>query len=288
MNHLIITPAHNEEAHLPGLIASMVAQDARPERWLIVNDRSEDRTRALVLEAAQTHPWISLLDYDGDATRALGSKVARIVLWALERAPQDWDYFSKLDADIVLPPDYYSEIFRRFSADSNLAIASGVCATVVGDSREIERVPRDHTRGAIKTYARHAWDSFGGFPPAHGWDGIDGLRAQRAGFRTEHFPELVTEHHRPTGAARGALRGRFVTGTFAHFLGYHPLFMAARSVRRMVDPPRVSGGVALFAGYLWAKARRDPVFDEPETVAFLRKKQLTRLGLGWLSERSSR
>lgn len=288
LKHVVITPAHDEERHLPALIASMVAQTTRPTLWLIVDDRSVDRTRTLAEAAAAEHPWIEVLAFEGENKRALGSKVARIVLWALERAPDDWELFSKLDADIVLPPDYYAAMERRFTDDPELGIASGVCATVTGERRTVERVPLEHTRGAIKSYRRRCWDAMGGFPPTHGWDGIDGLRAQRAGFRTRHFPELVAEHHRPTGAARGHLRGKFVTGTFAHFLGYHPLFMVARSVRRMADPPLVGGGLAMLAGYVWARARGAPVFDEPETVALLRRKQLDRLGLGWLSERSRR
>ncbi len=288
MKHVVITPAHNEARYLPAVIDSVVAQTARPHRWLIVDDGSEDATRRIAEDAAREHPWIHVLTYEGENQRALGSKVARIMLWALERASADWDFFSKLDADIVLPPNYYEALFRRFELDPALAIASGTCAIMVRGERSIEHVPRDHTRGPIKTYRRTCWDEFGGFPATHGWDGIDGLRAQRAGFRTEHFPELVTEHLRPTGAARGHIRGKFVTGTFAHFLGYHPLFMVARSVRRMADPPLVGGGIAMLAGYLWARAKGAPVFDEPETVEFLRQKQLERLGLGWLNGRSSR
>lgn len=282
MKHVVITPAHDEAEYLPAVIDSMIAQTVRPELWLIVDDGSRDDTRAIADAAAAKHDWIEVLSYEGEAERALGSKVARIMLWALESAPRDWEFFSKLDADIVLPKDYYASIFDRFAEDSNLGIASGTCAIVVGGRKEIEQVPRDHTRGPIKTYRRECWDIIDGFPPTHGWDGIDGLRAQRAGFRTEHFPELVAEHLRPTGAARGHVRGKFVTGTFAHFLGYHPLFMVARSVRRMADPPRVSGGLAMLAGYVWAQALGKPVLDEPETVEFLRKKQLERLGLGWL------
>ncbi|MEM6731141.1 MAG: glycosyltransferase family A protein, partial [Myxococcota bacterium] len=221
--HVVITPAHNEEAHLPSLIASVVAQTAPPTQWLIVDDNSTDSTLYIAEAAAREHSWIEVLRYDGEHSRALGSKVARIVLWALERARPDWEFFSKLDADIVLPPHYYATLLDRFAESSSLGIASGTCADRVEGTLRLERVPADHTRGAIKTYRRGCWEATGGFPPTHGWDGIDNLRAQRLGFHTRHFSELVAEHQRPTGAARGLLHGRFVTGTFAHFLGYHPL-----------------------------------------------------------------
>ncbi|MEM6558701.1 MAG: glycosyltransferase family A protein [Myxococcota bacterium] len=280
MKHVVITPAHNEAKHLPGLIESMRSQALRPTQWIVVDDNSDDDTLEIMKAAALNEPWIRVLRFPDQSARKLGSKVARIVLWALERAEPNWDFFSKLDADIVLPPRYYAEIFTRFSEQPRLGIASGVCIAFQDGRRILEPTPNTHTRGAIKTYRRACWNATGGFPATHGWDGIDGLRARRLGFDTAHFPELEVEHRRPTSSADGTLRGRFVTGTFAHFLGYHPLFMAARGLRRMVDHPRVLGGAAMLAGFAWAYARGYTVLDEPETVEFLRREQLARLGLG--------
>ncbi len=43
----------------------------------------------------------------------------------------------------------------------------------------------------------------------------------------------------------------------------------------------VMGGMAMMAGYLWGHLRGGPVFEEREVVAFLRRNQLRKLGLGW-------
>ncbi|MEL6759281.1 MAG: glycosyltransferase family A protein [Myxococcota bacterium] len=281
MKHVVITPAHNEAKHLPGLVESMRSQTLRPTQWILVDDNSDDDTLEIMKAAAAANEsWIRVLSFPGQSARKLGSKVARIVLWALERAEPDWDYFSKLDADIALPPRYYAQILTRFSERPKLGIASGVCVASQNGRRVLEATPNTHTRGAIKTYRRGCWNETGGFPATHGWDGIDGLRARRLGFETAHFAELEVEHRRPTSSANGTLRGRFVTGTFAHFLGYHPLFMAARGLRRMTDRPRLIGGAAMLAGFAWAYARGYEVLDEPETVEFLRREQIARLGLG--------
>ena len=42
--YILITPARNEEINLARLIKSMVSQTHRPERWVIVDDGSTDRT----------------------------------------------------------------------------------------------------------------------------------------------------------------------------------------------------------------------------------------------------
>ena len=44
MKYVLITPAHNEAAFIQKTLDSMVAQTLLPERWVIVDDGSTDRT----------------------------------------------------------------------------------------------------------------------------------------------------------------------------------------------------------------------------------------------------
>ena len=53
--YIAITPARDEEQFLPGLIKSMAAQTRLPERWIVIDDGSADRTAQILDEAARMH-----------------------------------------------------------------------------------------------------------------------------------------------------------------------------------------------------------------------------------------
>ncbi|MBD3237029.1 MAG: glycosyltransferase [Candidatus Eisenbacteria bacterium] len=278
--HLVITPAHNEEVHLSGLIVAMVRQTVPPAEWIIVDDASTDRTAALVDAAAAEHPWIRRLVPPHATRRAVGGKVARLFLHGFSRANHgEWCFVSKIDADLSLPDDYFEQVFGRFAQDQRLGIAGGSCWERRGERLVLERVSTEHTRGALKSYRRECWEAIGGIRPVDGWDGIDNVMAQMHGWRTRSFEEIRAIHRRPTGAFRGVLRGRYTAGRFAAFMGYLPLFMLGRVLRRTLDRPLLIGGLAMGWGYLHHRLQRAARFDEPRVIAFLRQRQRERIGL---------
>ncbi|MDF1562228.1 MAG: glycosyltransferase family A protein [Deltaproteobacteria bacterium] len=288
IQHVVVTPVHNEQDHLPALLRSMAAQTLPPTEWILVDDHSTDGTRELIEAFCLEHPWARRIEGDVTVDRELGGKVARLFLQGLSRARTDWEFLSKIDADLTLPDDYFERVFQLFADRERLGIAGGGCYEYRNGKKWYEAVPPDHTRGALKTYRRACWDEWGGVRPVNGWDGIDGFLAQMNGWQTRSFPEIEVIHHRPSGSARGVIRGRFRAGEFAHFMGYHPLFLAARCLRRAADRPAVLGSLALGAGFVWSHLRDRPVFEEREVVEYLRERQLRRLGLGVLLDRASR
>ncbi|HEY4952011.1 MAG TPA: glycosyltransferase, partial [Verrucomicrobiae bacterium] len=58
MKYVLITPAHNEEAFIAQTLDSVTAQTQLPERWVIVDDGSTDRTAEIVAGYAQNFSWI--------------------------------------------------------------------------------------------------------------------------------------------------------------------------------------------------------------------------------------
>ena len=70
MNYVLITPAHNEEKFITKTLDSMVAQTLLPERWVIVDDGSTDRTAEIVGKLRETLS----LDRPGSAAAALGTQ----------------------------------------------------------------------------------------------------------------------------------------------------------------------------------------------------------------------
>ena len=94
-----------------------------------------------------------------------------------------------------------------------------------------------------------------------------------------NFPEIKAIHLRKTGSRGGELRGCFEAGRIAHHMGYHPIFIIVRSIHRMLSGPFIVGGFAMLFGFFKNWISGSPIFEEGETVRYLRRKQLKRLGL---------
>jgi hypothetical protein len=104
-----------------------------------------------------------------------------------------------------------------------------------------------------------------------GWDGIDELKAQSRGWQTRIVPGLSFRHHRPVGARDGGShRRRLAEGRGAHYMGYRPSYLFARSLYQARHDPRA---LAMVVGYLDSALRRRPVLDDPDAVRHLREKQ---------------
>ena len=58
--YVLITPARNEANFIELTLKSVVAQSARPVKWVIVNDGSTDGTAEIVKKYASANPWIEL------------------------------------------------------------------------------------------------------------------------------------------------------------------------------------------------------------------------------------
>ncbi|MEU9120958.1 glycosyltransferase family 2 protein [Streptomyces sp. NPDC048506] len=112
----VIVPAHNEEEGLPATLESLARQTVRPDRILVVDDGSTDRTG----EVAASHGVTVLRP-----PRNLGSK-AKAQNHALPHCTTD--LVLAVDADTVLAPDYIETVVPVFD-DPAVSIAAGTVRT---------------------------------------------------------------------------------------------------------------------------------------------------------------
>ena len=105
MKYILITPARNEQAFIDKTLASMVEQTQSPERWVIVDDGSTDRTAEIVQSYLARFPWIELVRQPNRPDRSFTGKAVAVNA-ALERlASLRFDVVGNLDAIVVdLPP----------------------------------------------------------------------------------------------------------------------------------------------------------------------------------------
>tara|TARA_B100000287_G_scaffold21608_1_gene21312 strand:+ start:730 stop:1599 length:870 start_codon:yes stop_codon:yes gene_type:complete len=277
IRHAVVTPSRNEGKFLPSIIESMSNQTIIPVIWVIVSHNSTDNTIEILREAKSKYDWIEYIDVKDESTRKRGSQIASLVNKGINSIDLEWDFISKIDADMILPENYFEMIFQRFSNNPKLGIASGTCYIVEGGKKIIENVSSDHTRGGLKTYRSGCYNEIGGIREIDGWDGIDNISAQMKNWETMPFREIEALHQRRTGSFSGLISGCFESGKFAHTMNYHPLFMIARSMHRMKSKPIVVGGLSMITGFMWNKISRKSKLDDKEIVLFLRKKQKNRL-----------
>jgi len=280
VQYIIISPVRNEAQHLPLTIESVAAQSQRPQRWVLVNDGSNDETSAVLAKAAAAHPWILTLNRADRGCRQAGRGVMEAFNDGYEVVKdQAWQFLVKLDGDVSFSPEYFEQCLGEFQKDPRLGIGGGLVCTQRNGQWEAEsRVdPAFHVRGATKIYRRECWGQIGGLVCTEGWDTLDEVKANMCGWKTRTFTHLRLCHHRPAGRAYGTWKNWLKNGQANYVAGYHPLFMAVKCLRRVFAPPYGIGAVGLMVGFCRGYLKRVPQVSDPELIRFFRQQQMNRL-----------
>jgi len=274
--YCIITPAHNEAAFLPRVVDAIAAQTLKPTQWVIVDDRSTDDTWTVINDAARRYPFIEPLHVHGESGPTLGSNVVRIFNRGCARIANEPDFVVKMDADVLLPPDYFATLLARFQAHPRLGIASGKTYNLQQGRWVLERIADSHVTGACKTYRSACLRGMNGLIPILGWDILDVAQARRHGWLTQSFKDLPLYHLRLTGSATGMVRANLRYGRCYYVIRAHPLFVLGKTLYRALERPYLLS-LLIPLGYLMAALHREPRLDEIPLAQFLRREQLDRL-----------
>jgi glycosyltransferase involved in cell wall biosynthesis len=288
---LVVSPVKDEAKYLERTIRSMVAQEVRPRRWIIVDDGSTDRTGELADEAAREHRWISVLHRQGTAERRVGPGVVEAFYAGLALANIDeYDYVCKLDGDLEFQPGYFAELFRRFAKNPKLGTASGKAHIPVGDHFVLERSGDDFSHGVAKLYRRQCFEEIGGIVREVMWDGIDCHRCRMLGWEAVSYddPDLAILHLRQMGSSfKSVYHGRMRWGRGQYFMGTHPVYLFGIMIYRMFERPWILGGLCILLGYILAWYKRIRRYEEPGFRRFLHHWQMKELSRRFLGRRGT-
>jgi biofilm PGA synthesis N-glycosyltransferase PgaC len=278
IKYVVVTPVRDEASYLPLTIESMVRQTVLPQEWVIVNDGSKDETGKIIEAAARQYPWIRGVHRQDRGFRKWGAGIIEAFYSGFDVLTcQDWDYMSKLDGDLSFEPNYFERTFRKLQENPRIGIGGGVLYHEEHGRRVLEDHPIFHVRGGVKIYRRACWSVIGGLWVGPGSDTVDEVKANMLGWTTMSFFDIGMTHHRFTGASWGRWGGLVKDGKIDYVSGYHPLFLTAKSIVRLVRRPYILGSVALIYGYISAYLQGVPRVNDPELIRYLRRQQLARL-----------
>ncbi len=273
MKYVIVMPAYNEEGFIGRAIESIAAQTLIPQRLVIVNDGSTDRTRAFVEGYQETYPWIQLVNNDKKEQRAAGSKVVRAFYLGYQQIQDAYDFLVKLDADLTLPNHYFERMAAMFQADPRLGIAGGTIAIEENGEWVYENFSDvDHVKGAFKSYRRACFEQIGGLRASIGWDTADELLARFHGWGIQVDPELQVRHYRVLGAETGSVKIRVKVGNGMYRLRYGFFITLISAIKAgYLNKPYGITGLAVLWGWAQSFLNRDDFIVTAEEGRFIRQ-----------------
>ncbi len=279
-NYILITPVWNEAKFIKLTINSVVAQTARPIRWVIVSDGSTDGTDDIVRDYMPSNPWIELLCMPERRDRHFAGKVNAFKAGydAVKHLPHE--VVCSLDGDMSFDEDYFAFLMGKLATDSTLGLVGTPFAEYGKVKYDYRFVSINHVSGCCQMFRRQCYEDIGGYIPVKdgGIDHIAVLSARMKGWKTKTFLEKTCHHHRPIGTAQsGTIQTWFKNGRKDYMLGGHPLWELFRMFYQMHERPYVLGGLLLGSGYAWSAIHSPERPLTQEMIAFRRKDQMQRL-----------
>ncbi len=278
--YVLITAAHNEEVYIEKTLISVITQSVLPLKWVIVNDRSTDRTEEIIRNYRTNNDFITLLTISGESTRNFAAQVSAINRGYGLVNHLKFDFIGNLDADISFEPDYFERLLNVLQQNAKLGLTGGtVCEQQNGIFKPRKTNNPRSVAHAVQFFRRRCYEDVGGYKPLRygGPDWYAEVSARMNGWEVQAVQDLNICHHRPTLGAEGSIRGAFRQGLMDYSLGSHPLFEIVKCARRFQLKPYVLVGLARLMAFFWATCKKEKREVSNEFLMYLRKEQAVRL-----------
>lgn len=266
-----VIPTYNEEAFIGKTLASIASQTYLPKQVVVVNDNSTDDTQQIIDEYVVKHPWISSIYNSSENKHFPGSKVIRAFEKGFETLNNTFDVIIKLDADLILPNNYFERIVDVFKSDAKIGMAGGFAYIEKNGEWILENLTdKDHIRGAFKAYRKECFEQIGGLKPAMGWDTVDELLCKYYHWKVVTLPDLKVKHLKPTGATYDQ-SARYKQGEAFYTLGYGFLITTISGLKLALRKGKPLLFIDYLKGYFKAKQAKTPLLVTKGQAEFIRK-----------------
>jgi glycosyltransferase involved in cell wall biosynthesis len=277
MNYYIVIPAHNEEVFISLTLQSLISQTHLPSKVVVVNDNSTDKTAEIVLAFANDNPFISLVEKTSSAIHLPGSKVIQAFQKGFETLDDTYDIIVKLDADLILPNNYFETIVKHFEENPTTGMAGGFAYIEKNGEWILENLTdKDHIRGAFKAYRKACFKQMGGLKAAMGWDTVDELLSTFYGWKVVTDDTLIVKHLKPTGANYNKT-ARYKQGEAFYTLGYGFIITAIASAKLSFMKKKPLLFFDYIQGFIKAKSAKTPLLVTDAQAKFIREYRINKM-----------
>jgi glycosyltransferase involved in cell wall biosynthesis len=240
----IVTPVKDEINYFPKTINSIINQETKPNKWIIIDDGSTDGTTEIIRQLDSEYGWIECIYREPNKVRKPGGEfVLEIGINRLNF--EDYDFIVRMDGDLEFDKTYFKHLLKEFDNDQKLGIASGVCFITRNGKQIEEKHPR--------------------------------LQANMIGWRTRSFSNLRIHHLKKTQSSGGIFKGSFNHGIASYNSGYHPLFVLSKAIYIIIKRRYKLNSIGLLCGYFSSVIMFKPKPIDNKLIKYIRKQQMNKI-----------
>jgi glycosyltransferase involved in cell wall biosynthesis len=272
MRYAIVIPAKNEEKNLEQLLVSIASQTIKPVVCLLLDDESEDKTKAVFDSFKEKFDFFDYYKTKGSIKYQVGAHIANLFnkgVQILKDRKYSFDYVVKMDADIAIEKDLFEKLSNKIKGVKYGVFSPGYFMIENGERKNIFS-PEWHSNGQLKVYHIVCFDEIGGLIPNFGWDCADNILAVEKGWKTAAFRDVFFEMKRPIGRY-SLYEARRRQGIGAFVLGYHPFYLVIKGVYGMLEKPFIAGSFVYWFYFIKTSLSSQKRILNKNQVRILRK-----------------
>jgi glycosyltransferase involved in cell wall biosynthesis len=293
VNYILITPVKNEEANLPLLAECVANQTSLPKVWVIVDGNSKDNTLKIIKELKEKFEWVYWKIQENFSPNSGHLNFAYAVREGYEYANEicvnkqwNYEYVGKVDADVLLPKNYFEKLTEKFKEYPKLGVASGFPYTLKTSSQirdyeyinEIDADRDDFLPDELpdkRLFKKNCLDDIGGFPLSkYAPDSVMLAKARLVGWETRWFDDLkIYNLRKDTGTERQVWESFKQAGHVKYYLDYHPLLFSLSVLNELRKKPYYYAFAFMF-GYLSSFMKGEEKIEDFEIRGYFRHKRL--------------
>ncbi len=269
MKFAIIIPAYNEEHFIGKTLDSLLAQTLLPNRIVVVDDNSTDRTAEIV--RSYDSEIITLVNNRSENKSMPGAKIVRAFNKGLEHIDLEcFDIICKYDADLIFPENYLEVIGSRFRESEKIGMVAGHCIILKNDSWVRESLTnKDHIRGPLKAYKKACFIEMDGLKESIGWDTADEMIARFQGWKTVTINNLFVKHLKPTGSVYNSYALQ-LQGKAFHRLRYGVFLTLITSIKLALKKKSLKTFFSIWEGFFSAVYFKEDYILNEEQGRFMK------------------
>jgi len=118
---------YNEANHVSRVVESVAQQTYKPAIWVIADDGSTDDTFSILQRAIHKYNWIHVIRLPLKKKKDIltAGRGWRAAIRHILATGEEYDYFGKIDGDIIIPPYYFERLVRFMSKNPKIMACSG-------------------------------------------------------------------------------------------------------------------------------------------------------------------